>query len=124
MNWGYELDESKQFQLGANSGLRGYDARQFTGERLFLMNLEDRQFWGTFDLGMEFSLGTVLFIDTGNVWKEEDDISLDDLNWSAGFGLRLAMMNLPKEPILRLDLGWALSDTGDFAVTVGTEQHF
>jgi hypothetical protein len=123
---GNDLDSTRQFKLGADSGLRGYPARQFTGERLILVNLEDRQFWGEVSIGPKIAVGTVLFVDAGNVWKEEEEIDLDELNWSAGFGFRLGFSNLPKQPIFRLDFGWAIdSETDDnFAVTIGQEQHF
>ena len=124
VNLGYELDSSKQFTLGADSGLRGYPARYFTGERLMVINLEDRQFWGEYTIGPKLALGTVLFVDAGNVWKEADDAELNDLNWSAGTGLRLGWSNLPNQPIFRLDVGWAFDDPGGWAVTVGTEQQF
>lgn len=120
---GYELDSTHQFTLGANNGLRGYPARQFTGERLMLINLEDRQFWGEYSLGPKIALGTVVFVDSGNVWKEDEAIELNDLNWSAGGGLRIGLSKLPKQPIIRIDVGWAIGDD-EFAVTIGQEQHF
>jgi hemolysin activation/secretion protein len=125
---GYELDETRQFTLGADSGLRGYPARQFTGEKLVLMNLEDRQFWGKYSIGPAIDLGTVVFVDAGNAWKEEEDIDLAELNWSTGFGFRIGFSNLPKQPIFRIDFGWVLSDVDNmddtFAVTIGQEQQF
>jgi hypothetical protein len=121
---GYELDSSNQFQLGADSGLRGYPAREFTGEKLMLLNIEDRQFWGTYQIGAEVELGTVIFVDAGNVWKDEDDIDLGELNWSAGVGLRIGLENMPSSPILRIDYGWALGDNRGSEVTIGLEQHF
>jgi len=123
-NIGYELDSSKQFQLGADSGLRGYPARAFTGEKLMLMNIEDRQFWGDISLGPKFALGTVVFVDAGNVWKEEENMNLTDLHWSAGVGFRIGMSNMPKQPILRVDFGWAIAGDDSFEVTIGMEQHF
>ena len=122
-NFGFEVDSSRQLQLGADSGLRGYPARAFTGEKLILMNLEDRQFWGSVSMGPKIAIGTVVFVDAGNVWKEDENIDLDELNWSTGFGLRLGMSNLPKQPIVRVDLGWAIGEDS-FAVTVGAEQQF
>jgi hypothetical protein len=122
-NFGFEVDSSRQLQLGADSGLRGYPARAFTGEKLILMNLEDRQFWGSVSMGPKIAIGTVVFVDAGNVWKEDENIDLNDLNWSTGFGVRLGMSNLPKQPIVRVDLGWAIGEDS-FAVTVGAEQHF
>jgi hypothetical protein len=123
MNLGFELDSSRQFQLGADSGLRGYPARAFTGDRLGLINLEDRQFWGEFSLGPKFALGTVVFIDGGNVWKRDESLDLSDLNWSAGFGFRIGMSNLPGRPIVRIDFGWAIG-VDEFTVTLGPEQQF
>jgi hypothetical protein len=123
MNFGYELDSSKQFQLGADSGLRGYPARAFSGDRLGLINLEDRQFWGDFSVGPKIALGTVVFVDAGNVWKRDQSIDLDDLNWSTGFGFRIGMSNLPRQPIMRVDFGWAIGEN-EFAVTLGSEQQF
>ena len=120
---GYELDPSRQYTLGADSGLRGYPAREFTGDKMVLLNLEDRQHWGQFSFGPKFNFGTVVFIDAGNVWTEEESIDLGELNWSTGFGFRLGTTNLPGQPILRVDLGWAIGNDS-FAVTVGTEQHF
>jgi hypothetical protein len=121
---GRELDSSKQFQLGADSGLRGYPARQFTGEKLMLLNIEDRQFWGDFSVGPKFSLGSIVFLDAGNVWKDEQEMALNDLNWSAGFGLRLGLSNMPKQPIVRVDIGWPIGGDGDYQLTIGAEQHF
>jgi len=123
VNYGSELDNLIQFTLGADSGLRGYPARKFTGEKLMLINLEDRQFWGEYRIGPKIALGTVVFVDVGNVWKEDEDVDLNDLNWSAGAGLRLGWSSLPHQPIFRIDFGWALGQD-DFAVTVGSEQHF
>lgn len=122
---GFEVDSSKQLQLGADSGLRGYPARAFNGERLVLMNIEDRQFWGnTSMLGPKLAIGTVVFVDAGNVWEEEEGIDLGELNWSTGFGFRIGVLNLASQPIVRVDLGWAIGSESSFAVTVGAEQHF
>ena len=89
-----------------------------------LMNIEDRQFWGDFSMGPKFALGSVVFVDAGNVWKDDQDIDLVDLNWSAGVGLRIGMSNMPKQPILRIDVGWPINGDGGYQFTIGTEQHF
>jgi hypothetical protein len=104
VNYGWDLDGLLQFSLGSDSGLRGYTAREFTGERLVLINLEDRQFWGNFSIGPEFALGTVVFVDAGNVWKEDEAVELDELNWSAGVGLRLGWWR-PRQPAPRQPQG-------------------
>jgi outer membrane protein assembly factor BamA len=74
--------------------------------------------------GPKIALGTVVFVDAGNVWKRDEAIDLDELNLSTGFGFRLGLSNLPRQPILRVDLGWAIGGEDNFAVTLGTEQHF
>jgi outer membrane protein assembly factor BamA len=120
---GYNLDASKQFTLGADSGLRGYPARAFTGERQLVLNLEDRQFWGDISIGPKLTIGTIVFVDAGYVWKEEEVVALDDMRWSAGFGFRIGAAKAPGQPILRIDLGWAIGHDS-FAVSVGHEQQF
>jgi hypothetical protein len=90
-----------------------------------LMNIEDRQFWGnTSMLGPKLAIGTVVFVDAGNVWEEEEGVDLGELNWSTGFGFRIGVLNLPGQPIVRVDLGWAIASESSFALTVGAEQHF
>ncbi|NMC61746.1 MAG: hypothetical protein GYA55_01115, partial [SAR324 cluster bacterium] len=42
LDYGWELDKDRQFLLGADTGLRGYDARTFDGDKRFLLNIEDR----------------------------------------------------------------------------------
>jgi hypothetical protein len=71
-----------------------------------------------------FVFGSVVFVDAGNVWEDDQDIDLGDLNWSTGFGFRISMANIPKQPILRIDFGWALGSDHNFEVTVGAEQQF
>ena len=117
---GWNLDSSRQFQLGADSGLRGFPARQFTGDYLLLFNFEDRQYWGTFPWGPEVAMGTVVFVDVGDAWPEEEEI---DMNPSAGLGLRLGFTRLPHQPIFRLDFGFPLLER-DWALTIGMEQQF
>jgi len=117
---GVDLDSGRQFQLGADSGLRGYPARQFTGENLVLVNLEDRYFWGKTSWGPEIGIGTVVFVDSGNVWNDDEDF---DMHWSSGFGFRLGFLRMPHQPIFRLDFGWPIGEPG-FALTLGIEQQF
>jgi hypothetical protein len=117
---GYDLDDGKQFQLGADSGLRGYPSRFFDGDLLLVINLEDRQFWGSTPWGPEIAVGTVVFFDTGNAWYQDEKFNM---NWSGGFGLRLGFSRMPHQPIFRIDFGWPIARSG-FATTIGMEQHF
>ena len=55
---------------------------------------------------------------------DDEDIDLGDLNWSTGIGFRIGLSNMPHQPILRVDLGWAIGGEDNFEVTIGAEQHF
>jgi len=52
----------------------------------------------------------VVFVDTGAVWEETDDIDLGELRISAGVGLRIS---LPIGAAIRLDLGYPLKKEDD-----------
>lgn len=113
--------EDSQLLLGGDSGLRGYPARAFTGDKRLLLNVEDRIFSSVNILTVQ--LGGVLFFDAGNVWSEETSINLNDLNYSAGFGLRLGYVKSPDSRVGRIDFGWALNG-GGFGIVVGVDQIF
>ncbi|RMD85174.1 MAG: hypothetical protein D6808_05780, partial [Candidatus Dadabacteria bacterium] len=40
LNYGFRLDKDREFLLGADTGLRGYDSYTFFGDKSFLLNLE------------------------------------------------------------------------------------
>lgn len=114
--------EARQFLLGGDSGLRGYPAREFSGDKRFLINIEDRIFTPLNILTV--ALGGVLFLDAGNVWKEGESVNLFDLNYSVGFGLRLGYTKSPDSRVGRIDFAWALSGDGGFGVVFGVDQIF
>ena len=118
---GWDLDTSKQFILGGESGLRGYSARQFTGDKSFLVNAEARLYSPVEILTV--ALGAVAFVDMGNVWSRQSEIRFEELNYSAGFGMRFGFTRFPNEPIGRIDFGWPLQ-VGGFAIKVGAEHQF
>jgi outer membrane protein assembly factor BamA len=119
---GWDLRSNRQFVLGAESGLRGYPARAFNGDRLLLMNIESRQFWAKRLMTVE--LGTVVFFDIGNAWKRNESVDLSNLNTSAGFGFRFGLGKLPGSKVVRLDFGWPVKKTGEMQVTLGMGQYF
>ena len=67
------------------------------GTGMLLTNVDYR-----FPLGG--GLGGTVFVDGGNVWADWRDVSVSDLKWGAGVGLRYAS---PIGPV-RLDIGWKL----------------
>jgi outer membrane protein assembly factor BamA len=103
-----------QLNLGEDSGLRGYPAREFAGRERYRLNLEDR-----FDTGLSsssFDLGLVGFYDVG--WISDDGITgaagpgLDDPFQSVGLGLRIGSNEVLGRNVVRLDLAFPLDDFG------------
>ena len=117
----WNLDSSKQFTLGGDSGLRGFTARRFNGDKSLLVNAESRLF-SPIEI-LTVAVGAVVFIDAGRAWNRGSNIDLEELKYSAGFGLRLGFTRAPNEPMTRIDIGWP-PNHGGFAVTVGSEHQF
>ncbi len=107
----------ERFKLGGRNTVRGYsedtlgtigqtlnpDLTPIGGNAMMAFNLEFR-----YDLPN--SLGLVLFLDSGNVWRYNHLIWSSPLKSSAGPGLRY---NTPVGPV-RLDLGYKLNrETGE-----------
>jgi len=104
----HELPIVERFFLGGRSSVRGYDQDTLgpkgsdgnpTGGNYFVMgSIELRT-----SLGM--GIGIVPFVDAGNVWANARDMSLSDLKYTAGLGLRY------KTPVgpLRVDYGFKLN---------------
>jgi hemolysin activation/secretion protein len=122
MRFAQQLETSQQFLLGGDSGLRGFRAREFSGDKKILINLEDRLFSGIDILSVY--LGGVVFFDAGNVWTREQTVDFSDMNYSIGFGLRLGLTRGPGAPVTRIDFGYPLSRGGGFGMSIGVGQVF
>ncbi|MFW6309265.1 MAG: BamA/OMP85 family outer membrane protein, partial [bacterium] len=90
-----ELSTGQKFRIGGSETLRGYDYGDFSGEHLFLTNLEYR-------FPLEDNFTGVLFGDMGHVWDYDQAVKMEDLKYAVGLGIR---MNTPVGQ-LRLDYGW------------------
>ncbi|HEX9654823.1 MAG TPA: BamA/TamA family outer membrane protein [bacterium] len=119
-DYGIDLETSRQFILGGDTGLRGYPAREFTGDKRLRVNIEDRIFTPINVLTV--ALGGVLFFDAGTVWDESVDLS--ELNYSIGFGIRLGYTRSPNSRVGRIDFAWPLHRGGGFGVAIGVDQQF
>jgi hypothetical protein len=121
------LDRDTQLILGNFNGLRGFDTRQFVGEKRFNFNLEDRLFFVN-DLFHLVSLGAVVFFDSGYVWDRNQGVQLSRMATSAGIGLRIDAPRGAGEALFRLDLAVPLTDGGSGqhgpAITLGSGQGF
>ena len=103
----FGLGGERQVLLGGNSGLRGYDLRQFSGTKRIRLNVESRTiFW-------EHSLivvGSAIFADVGYIW-EGDTFDIGTPIRSVGFGLRLGLPKLSGSRVYRADLAYPLDGT-------------
>lgn len=121
------LDRDAQIFLGNDNGLRGFDTRQFAGEKRFIFNLEDRIFFVN-DLFHLVSLGMVVFFDSGYVWDRNQTVDFRRLATSAGIGLRVDALRGAGEALFRLDLAVPITSGGTGrsspGVTVGNQQAF
>jgi len=103
-----ELPLVERFFLGGRTTVRGYAQDTLgpkgtdnnpTGGNAFLMgNIEFR-----FDIWKGF--GLVTFLDWGNVWQKTEQITLNDIKYTTGLGLRY---NTPVGP-LSVDYGYKLN---------------
>ena len=92
--------------LGEDNGLRGYPAREFSGERRIRVNLEER-----YDTGLEWAslnLGLVAFFDAG--WIADPDQDLGSPLRSAGLGVRLGSQELLGGTVIRIDLAFPFDE--------------
>lgn len=122
VDYGRDLEEGQQFILGGDSGLRGYPARQFTGNKRFRANLEARYF--TRIKVLTTAVGLVAFMDAGNAWDVGVDMDLGQLKYSVGVGLRLGAVGVAGEPVTRIDFGYPLNGDGQLRLVFGIGQQF
>ncbi len=104
---GHDFDPEVQLRLGAETGLRGYPVRQFTGTRSLLLTAEERVFFAD-DVWQLFSFGVAGFVDSGFVWPAGRAVDLGDLRTGIGVSLLVGSHRLASRGGIRFDLGYAL----------------
>jgi hypothetical protein len=109
LDLGWHLDPAAPLGLGELNGLRGYGLSQFTGNRRFLFNIEDRIFVCD-ELWRLLDVGAVVFFDSGYAWPSASSVKLTELKNSVGLGLRVAPSRSANNNPVRIDLAYALSD--------------
>ncbi|HVS16930.1 MAG TPA: POTRA domain-containing protein [Thermoanaerobaculia bacterium] len=112
-DWGQNLDQERPFQLGGDSGLRGYPLRFATGDRRALLNVEQRFFtdWEPLRLA---NVGAAVFFDVGRAWYRDDPGSDPGVLTDIGFGLRLSPTRSGRGSVLHLDVAFPLN--GDSSI--------
>lgn len=107
------LPVDRQLLLGGDSGLRGYPSRYQTGDRRFLLTVEERFFTDYYPFRLA-RVGYAVFADVGRAW-DSDSPSGDGFGVLAdvGVGLRLESTRTRSDRILHLDLAFPLADGKD-----------
>lgn len=83
-NRGLSTLHPRKFYLGGIGTLRGYRFKEFSGDKMALINVE---YWVT--TGWPLGAGIVFFVDSGYAWPYESDAEIDDMKTDVGFGLQL-----------------------------------
>jgi hypothetical protein len=92
--------------LGAQQGLRGFDAYRFWGECTALGSLEDRLLIAQDVMGL-FSIGVAAFVDAGTNWVRGCERAARP-RAAAGVGLRLQGSRTGGRFVTRVDLGYPI----------------
>ncbi|MEZ5557357.1 MAG: BamA/TamA family outer membrane protein [Pseudomonadales bacterium] len=105
--------------LGGETGLRGFPNRFQSGDRRFLVTLEERYYADVYPLQM-FRIGAAVFVDVGRAWysdaappwvpQSDLDKGYFDTLSDVGIGLRLESTRTRRDRILHVDLGFPLQN--------------
>ena len=100
---------ANQLVLGGDTGLRGYPRNYQTGERLVVLNVEERVYtdWYPFRL---FRVGGAVFYDWGRAWSGPGE-SPSSARWlsDVGFGLRILSARSSFGNVLHVDFAFPLN---------------
>ena len=109
--WGHNLDGEKQFVLGGESGLRGYDNRRFDGNKRLLLNVEDRLYL-VYDWLHLVSVALAGFADAGYAWRAGEGQDLGDVVGNIGLGFRFDVTRGGSGTVIRLDYAYPVNRVG------------
>lgn len=92
-----DIPSSEEYDLGGPYGIRGYDRGYLNGQAKLLTTAE-------YHIPIIDEISGLVFVDIGDSWENSDkiDLSMKDLHYSAGPGVRLDTMF----GIIRLDHGF------------------
>jgi hypothetical protein len=127
------LTLDRQLLAGGDTGLRGFPSRYQSGDRRFLITVEERYYsniypWRLFRLGgaVFFDVGRAWYVDDPPAWLRRDrDEGYHRVLSNVGFGLRLESTRTRVDRILHLDFGFPLRSGPDIRgmeVTLSAKQ--
>jgi hypothetical protein len=122
-----EIDRSRVFHLGLDTGLRAARYRELSGDRLLRGNFEFRltRTSGIFRL---ITPGIVAFSDFGTAWFEDSrDFTWDQVRGAYGVGFRFGLNRAAADVPIRVDFAWPMlypTEQPSPVISIGTGQIF
>jgi hypothetical protein len=118
---GSHLAPTTQVILGSFTGLRGYTNNELTGQRMLLMNFEERSYSGLNVWFLKF--GGALFVDSGMLWNEGEGFGGQRFHSSVGLGIRVESSKNVGLGIFRFDIAYNL-DQHRVGLIISTDHLF
>ncbi len=103
-----ELPSFARYEIGGLGTVRGYDYREFVGDSSLIFNIEYR-------FPLADNLQGVVFTDWGNAWDFGESITISDLKFGSGFGIRFDTFLGP----ISIDYGVGESQEGKTYFSIG-----
>lgn len=124
---GWRLDRDVQLFADGLTGLRGYRAYAFAGDRSLILNLEHRVFSGREILQL-VAPGAAVFVDAGLAEPPGRPFRVADVKADAGVGVRFGLARAAQNNVIRVDLAYTLvrdpQGRRGFQVSFGSAQAF
>ncbi len=105
------LDPEIQLLLGGDTGLRGYPLRYLSGDRRWLVAVEQR-FFSDREFFHLLHLGSAVFFDAGRAWFADGSSGDQQILRDVGLGLRLGSSRSSSGAMVHLDLAYPLGPSG------------
>ncbi|MFH1843179.1 MAG: hypothetical protein ABIF77_08215 [bacterium] len=121
--WGDEMLGTRALTLGLIRGLRTLGFNGMAGDRLYRWNAEHGIILPQELMGL-MRLGVAGFYGGGLAWWQGEEVSNEDIRHELGFGLRVGPSRSGNAEVARLDLTWALDETGGPTLTAVTRGLF
>lgn len=107
------ISTDKQLQLGGNNGVRGYPQRFASGDRSYLLSLEQRMYTNLHILQL-VRVGWAVFFDMGKAWFPGGDNGAgNELLKNVGIGLRLSSSKAELGKMMHLDIAYPMDRRDD-----------
>jgi hypothetical protein len=106
---GWHMDPERQLLLGGDNGLRGYTRKLVSGDRLWLVTLEQRFYSDLHLFGLVY-VGGAAFFDVGRAWHTRGPLVDRDpgILRDVGLGLRLSSSRSSQGKMVHFDVAYPL----------------